>query len=196
MTPVMRGSVGQTVVMGHDEDNLLATVSAFGPDDETADVYDRWADTYDTDLIDRYGYNSPALVASTLAAMVDDLHAPIVDHACGTGLSGVALAHVGFTSIDGVDLSSGMLERAATTGAYRNLHQVDLTAPGYELASAPYAAMAIVGGIGPGHIEAEALPSLLRTVAPGAPVVVSYNAAYDESDDYGNRIDAIETDGH
>ncbi len=177
----------------HDE---LSTVSAFGPNDRAEDVYDRWADSYDHDLVHNYGYNSPELVAGVLAEMADDTSAAIVDHACGTGLSGVALHAAGFTTIDGVDVSAGMLEGAAAKGVYRNLLQADLTSTEVTLPEAPYAAMTLVGALAPGHLEPEDLPALMRSVSPGAPVVVYFNAAYDVDNDYLGRVQTLERDGH
>ncbi len=177
----------------HDE---LSTVSAFGPDDRAEDVYDRWAGSYDHDLVHNYGYNSPELVAGALAEMTEDASAAIVDHACGTGLSGVALRAAGFSTIDGVDVSAGMLEGAAAKGVYRHLVQADLTSADVTLPEAPYAAMTLVGALAPGHLEPEDLPALMQSVSLGAPVVVSFNAAYDVDNDYLGRVQTLERDGH
>ena len=177
-------------------DDELSQVSAFGPDDRAEDVYDRWAASYDHDLVENYGYNSPRLVASALADMVDDLAAPIVDHACGTGLSGVALRTAGFATIDGVDVSAEMLGEAAAKAVYRELVRADLTKPDVRLVHAPYAAMTLVGALAPGHLEPEDLPALMESVVPGAPVVIYFNAAYDVDHDYLGRVAQLELDGH
>ena len=63
---------------------------------------------------------------------------------CGTGLSGAALAEAGFTTIDGSDLSPGMLDKARALGVYRDLWLPD------DLPDRRYDAVAAVGVIGPG----------------------------------------------
>lgn len=183
-------------VNNDDGDRLLSTVSEFQPGDSTEDVYDRWATTYDGDLVDRFGYNSPALVASTVAALVDDLASPIVDFACGTGLSGAALAAVGFGAIDGIDVSAQMLAVAHGKGVYRNLIRADLTSGVRELPDATFAAATIVGSIAPGHLEPEHLPALIDSVEPRGPIVVYFNASSDMTHDYRGRMQRLEADGH
>ena len=48
---------------------------------------------------------------------------------CGTGLVGQALKELGYTSIVGVDASSGMLETAGKKEAYRELKELFLGQP-------------------------------------------------------------------
>jgi trans-aconitate methyltransferase len=182
--------------MADPTDNPLKAVSTFRPGYEAEEVYDRWADSYDHDLVESFGYNSPALVAAALAAMLPDKGLPIVDHACGSGLSGEALRTAGFEVIDGVDVSSGMLRHARAKGVYRNVIRADLTDPSVTLEHAPYAAMTVVGAVAPGHLEPEDLPAVMRTVQVGSPVVVYLNAAYDESHDYVSRMEELETAGY
>jgi len=82
--------------------------------------YDDWAESYDTDLREN-DYRTPARCAEALARVLVDRDAPILDFACGTGISGAALKEAGFTTIDGTDISDGMLEKAREKGAYRDL---------------------------------------------------------------------------
>ena len=91
--------------------------------DEICDIYNDWADTYDEDLI-QAGYATPARVAEALARFEADRTQPVLDFACGTGLSGAALSAEGFTLIDGCDISEGMLERARARGVYRYLRLI------------------------------------------------------------------------
>lgn len=53
----------------------------------------------------------------------------IVDFGCGTGLVGQYLKQHGFTSITGIDVSSGMLEIAAAKGCYQSLEEWTLNDP-------------------------------------------------------------------
>jgi len=65
--------------------------------------YDDWADSYDTDLRENE-YRTPARCAAALARVLERRDAPILDFACGTGISGAALKEAGFTTIDGTDI--------------------------------------------------------------------------------------------
>ena len=141
--------------------------------DEICDIYNDWADTYDKDLI-QAGYATPARVAEALARFEADRTQPVLDFACGTGLSGAALSAEGFTLIDGCDISEGMLERARARGVYRYLRLI-----GPEDAPAPEDALprhiVACGAISPGAAPPEALDRLLALLAPGGLLVLSLN---------------------
>ncbi len=92
--------------------------------DDVARYYDNWAADYD-ETLDDWQYDAPEQVASMLQAKLSPQSA-ILDAGCGTGLGGKALQAVGFTTIDGIDVSCCSLEIADSTGAYSTLHEVDL----------------------------------------------------------------------
>ena len=60
-----------------------------------------------------------------LATFASNKSTPILDFGCGTGLSAEALLSCGFSSIDGVDISSEMIEIAREKDIYRNLECFD-----------------------------------------------------------------------
>lgn len=67
----------------------------------------------------RIGYPDPKMVAEFAAMFVKDKSsAKVLDFACGTGLIGKYLNESGFTLIDGMDLSPGMLEQARSKYVY------------------------------------------------------------------------------
>ena len=83
---------------------------------ETYDMYEAWADTYDSEL-GKNGYQQPFRCAQALKAMMPEA-SNVLDIGCGTGLSGDALKNAGFSNIDGCDFSPAMLEKAELTKAY------------------------------------------------------------------------------
>lgn len=172
----------------------LAKVTLLEDGDSSEAIYDEWAADYDADLVEQFGYRSPALVADRLASMLDDRDATVVDYGCGTGLSGAALAAAGFSTIDGVDLSAGMLDIAGATGHYRALHRLDLTAP-LPFADGEYDALVCVGVMGAGHLVPEDFRELIRTVAPGGPILLYGNSTPYRDDDYTARFARLEADG-
>ena len=88
--------------------------------DATRALYTDWAKTYDAE-VSKNGYATPGRCADALKTVTDDFTKPILDFGCGTGLSGLALSLAGFQTIDGVDLTQEMLERAKEKQFYRSL---------------------------------------------------------------------------
>lgn len=135
--------------------------------------YDDWADSYDKDLREN-DYRTPGRCAGVLAAHLDDKDAPILDFACGTGISGVALKEAGFRAIDGTDISDGMLDKARAKGAYRDLFCVDPDA-GLDTGGRQYRAIVAVGAIGAGAAPVEYIDAALAHLESGGLFVVSLN---------------------
>jgi predicted TPR repeat methyltransferase len=140
--------------------------------EETRALYTNWADTYDAD-VSGAGYATPARVAEALAAHAPDLTAPLLDFGCGTGLSGRALHGAGFTTLDGTDITPGMLKKAETTGLYRKLWPSE---PG-DAPPRGYGIIAAIGVVSLGAAPASTLATLLDALPPGGLLGVSYNDA-------------------
>lgn len=153
---------------------------------EQQDYYDRWANSYDDELA-ASGYRTPQRCAEALARHAADRAAPVLDFACGTGLSGLALKEAGFTCIDGTDVSAGMLEKARRTGAYRQLLQAETDRP-LDLRAQGYAAIVASGAIGSGAAPAEYLDWAIDTLGPGGLFVVSLNEHTREDPDFESRL--------
>ncbi len=161
--------------------------------DAVQDLYEDWAESYDQDLAEN-GYQTPARCAAALASYLSPHDAPIFDFACGTGLSGAALASVGFSVIDGVDISQAMLDIAAARGVYRHLKAVEPEADP-DLESGHYAAISAMGALSPGAAPARYFDLLLAGLAPGGLLVFSYNDHTLDEPDYTERLDAAIADG-
>ncbi|NWR60175.1 MET27 protein, partial [Bucorvus abyssinicus] len=131
-------------------------------------LYDDWADRYEQDVA-ALEYRAPHLAAASLtfAFPAPPAEARLLDVACGTGLVARELHRRGFRCLHGVDGSAGMLERARSTGLYRQLWRCVL---GREPLSAPaehYDAVTVVGALGEGQVPSAAVPELLRVTKPG-----------------------------
>ncbi|NWV24093.1 MET27 protein, partial [Origma solitaria] len=114
-------------------------------------------------------YRAPHLAAASLAFAfpAPPEGARLLDVACGTGLVAQELHRRGFRCLHGVDGSAGMLERARSTGLYRELR---LCVLGREPLPAPaehYDAVTLVGALGEGQVPSTVLPELLRVTKPG-----------------------------
>ncbi|MDH5540572.1 MAG: tetratricopeptide repeat protein, partial [Rhizobacter sp.] len=98
------------------------------PDQYVEYTFDRFADSFETQLNERLQYQAPQLCAAMLARHVP---AParqfvVLDAGCGTGLCGPLVAPWART-LGGVDLSRGMLDQAKTKGVYDDLYKAELT---------------------------------------------------------------------
>ncbi len=139
--------------------------------DETREIYDAWAASYEAEVSEN-GYATPGRCAAALAGVTDDLSQPILDFGCGTGLSGLALKLAGFSTIDGVDLSPEMLARAEAKGIYRNLRSVSAQTT---LEKGAYASIAAIGVIGSGAAPISVLDMLMNALPKNGRLVFSFN---------------------
>ena len=168
----------------------LKKVTELRDGDSSEAIYDEWADGYEADLVDEFGYVSPRTAASALADLLEDRTTTVADYGCGTGLVGVEMQQLGFTEVDGVDVSARMLDIARTKGCYRELLQADLTGP-LPIPDGRYGAMICVGVMGAGHLVPEDFSALFRTVEPGGPIVLYGNATPYHDDGYAERFAAL-----
>jgi len=136
-------------------------------------LYDDWADTYEAEVGEN-GYVTPARCARLLAGHIADATAPVLDVGCGTGLSGLALRAEGITTIDGMDLSVPMLDKARAKNIYRTLTQISDADP-LPFETGDYAVIAAIGVIGPGAAPLELFDTLLGKLATGGLFVLSFN---------------------
>ena len=156
------------------KDPSLDAAYALNGTDDVRDLYQAWADSYDTGFAAGQGYQLPQLVAQ---AYVDAGGAgPVLDVGAGTGLVGQELARHGIGPIDAVDLSADMLRVARCKGIYRNLIEADINAP--LPVDDPYAGIVSAGTFTLGHVGPDGIITLLDWAAPGTLFVISVNARH------------------
>lgn len=156
--------------------------------------YDNWADSYDKELLEEYGYCAHEIGAKALAETHIPFDSPILDVGCGTGLAGVELSRFGYTKIDGLDVSAGMLERARNQGTYRQLFQKRIGVDNLsELPS--YKGILCVGSFGLGHMEQEDIIRLIDLAAANASIVIFMNAEPFHAQNYEATIEHLSLDG-
>ena len=95
-------------------------------------LFDRYAERFDNDLIERLDYRAPALLLEAVRCLpgmnADQASGPgldILDLGCGTGLAGVLFAPQA-RILAGVDLAPRMIEQARRRGIYHHLEAADL----------------------------------------------------------------------
>ena len=173
------------------KDRYLKAIYRTRTPEEVRDLYDRWAESYDTELIEENGYAQPRRCAEMLARHLPDPTAAILDIGCGTGLAAAALAEAGYTLVDGCDFSAGMLARSRSTGRYRRLFEADLNAPPLDADSGAYGAAVAVGVFSFGHVLPDSLDEILRVLSPGAPLVIGLNRHFYEEGSLTGKLAAL-----
>ncbi len=153
--------------------SFLDRVYAARSSEEQRALYDDWSASYDQEVSEN-GYATPGRTAALLAGVLTPHDAPILDFGCGTGLSGAAMAGVGFAVIDGVDISERMLATARARGVYRDLRAIPLGAP-LDIPVGAYRAITAVGVIGAGAAPLPVLDELMSCLAPGGMLAFSFN---------------------
>jgi predicted TPR repeat methyltransferase len=112
--------------------HLLAACSGENVPERAADAYiettfDSFSRSFDAHLA-KLEYRAPELIAGALAAVrpLAEKRLVVLDAGCGTGLCGPLIAPYA-VRLDGVDLSSGMLEKARARSVYDELLKAELT---------------------------------------------------------------------
>ncbi len=89
------------------------------PQDYIVEYFNRFAESFDKQLIDVLGYRTPEDLADLLAK-TQRTFPDVLDTGCGTGLAGPRLRSLAGT-LTGIDLSPKMLEKAAERRVYDHL---------------------------------------------------------------------------
>ena len=142
------------------------------PVEETLEIYADWAAHYDADLAEA-GYDTPRRIAAALKPYVQPGDR-ILDFGCGTGLSGLALRQAGFTTIDGLDISAPMLEKAQARGLYATLWQ-GLPGEITGVTAGQYSVIVAAGVVSLGAAPPETLSLIFDCLAPGGFIGLSFN---------------------
>lgn len=108
-------------------DDLRAALTAGGADAAPPDaayvraLFDRYAERFDKELVEKLDYRGPQLAAAAAArALPGRRDLRVLDLGCGTGLAGETLRPLA-SELQGVDLSSGMVAQARKRGVYDGL---------------------------------------------------------------------------
>jgi predicted TPR repeat methyltransferase len=182
---------------------LLERVFAATSTEESRNLYDEWATTYDADMTE-HDFKGPHLVAEAVIRGLKLNHLPseaealgsitIADAGCGTGLVGIELAKLGAKKIDGLDISQGMLDVAHKTGAYRDLKIADLTKR-LAVVDGTYDAVTCCGTFTHGHLGPQPLEEFVRIVKAGGIVVATVLDSHWQEKGFEDEVKRLEKEG-
>ena len=90
------------------------------------ELYNKWADTYE-EYVNDLNYIGPNNLAENLNNYIDSNNNNILDFGCGTGLLGLAVSKkFKNINIDGIDISSKMIEICKKKNIYRDIWNINL----------------------------------------------------------------------
>lgn len=130
--PEARDSLATAIARGADNEltrYYLASLTgrdapATAPREYVQALFDGYADGFEEHLLRTLKYQAHEVLVAGLARM-QRRFASALDLGCGTGLCGLAARPL-VDRLDGVDLSSHMVERARSRGVYESVVQADL----------------------------------------------------------------------
>lgn len=169
--------------------NVEAVFAATTPE-ELAASYDQWAPSYESDLDNQGG---PREAVEMLAKYVAPT-ARILDAGCGTGVVGQLLVERGFRQVEGLDLSTGMLDEARKKQCYVALHQQAL-GEALDFPSALFDALIVVGVFVLGHAPSRSFHELIRITKPGGHIIFTLRPELYANSDFKPTMTALEEDG-
>ena len=157
-----------------------------------AALYDRWADTYETEM-SMAGYRHPTICLALLGRHLPRGATPLLDAGAGTGLIGEWLGIIGYPHVEALDISEGMLAKAAEKGVYKAFHRLALGGP-LPFADGHFAGIVSAGVFTSGHVGIEGLDELIRICRPGGVLVLTVkNTLWDSG--FSARIAELQRDG-
>ena len=150
--------------------------------DRLMNLYAGWAESYDSDLIDAYGYMAPAdaVAAFTALGLAD---ASVLDAGCGTGQAGALLAAAGYIASTAPTSRpkcatwrpASALPEPLPARHDSRLRAADRRRHRHRAGPAPpYDAVICVGVFGYGPPYVADLPRVMDAAA-GAPVLITVN---------------------
>ena len=150
--------------MTESKDYDLEDAYGISTPEDAANLYGKWAASYDQSFAEAWSYVAPRIIADTFRSFAKTPDQPILDIGAGTGLVAGGLSGL---TVDGIDISAPMLEVAASKGLYRNRIVADLTKP-LDLESESYGGFVSSGTLTHGHVGPVCLRELLRIAKPDA----------------------------
>lgn len=161
---------------------------------ELMQVYDGWADRYDRELLEDWGYTSPQKAVHLLLEAMASNDLAVLDAGCGTGLVGVLLKEAGISTLTGIDYSPGMLAEAERKGVYDTLHTIDMNNP-LTLPSDSFDAVTCIGTFTSTHVKPQAVAELARVTRSGGVLVFTVRDDYWQSTNFVDLVAELHISG-
>ncbi|XP_066971944.1 methyltransferase-like protein 27 [Macrobrachium rosenbergii] len=159
--------------------------------DKVVETYSEWAQYYD-ELVDSDGYKGCKIVADEVASRIpEDKRGTfkVIDVGAGTGGVGRLLRDKGFSNIDAIEPSKGMMDLLKKTGAYTNTYEEFLGVGQNSLLKDAYDVLVTAGCFAPGHLPVKGIDDMIRITKPGGLVTIVMRKEFlDHVEEYKDRL--------
>merc|ERR1712168_258714 len=161
----------------------------------TVKFYDAWSEKFCDDMVVIGNYNGYIKCAEAFVKLGLNHNVSVLDLAAGTGLLGREIAGHGYTNIDGLDSSLGMLGKARSQGIFKNYINARLDGLGsIPVNDETYDVIASSNGFAPGQIYPSPLPELLRVLRPGGYIIIAMKDGYQHTSQKFALMDTVIND--
>ncbi|XP_064111940.1 uncharacterized methyltransferase Sca_1399-like [Macrobrachium nipponense] len=160
------------------------------PPDKVIEAYSEWAQHFN-EIFDSLNYIGHKLVANQAAARIPQEKRgalKVIDIAAGTGRVGRLLRDKGFSNIDALEPSKGMLDVLQKTGAYTNTYAEFLGVGQNSVPEDMYDVLVMSGGFAEGHIPVSGIDDMIRITKPGGLVIIAMRKSYLLCEEYKDRL--------
>ncbi len=176
--------------MVDDLETWLDRVYASGGDRKTLDaLYDQWAAEYDQQI---WASGNPYITVSLgmVGRYLPDNNAAILDVGCGTGNMAQVMHQMGYSNIQGLEPSQGMLDIARQKEIYTELHQLFLDSD-INLPDNSFDGVVGAGVLTHGHAPPESLDGILKLTKPGGMIIFSLSEIAYNDYGFGEKIEQL-----
>ena len=173
--------------------NMVQWVYSSRNNRELEERYDDWANKYDSELDEVFGWAGPEQAVTIFARHVGYC-SRILDAGAGTGLVGEVLARRGYSNLIAIDISSGMLEEARKKKVYRELHRM-VMGERLDFDTDSFDATISVGVMTLGHAPASSLDELVRVTKSSGHVVFTLRPDVYEESGFRKKHEELEAAG-
>ncbi len=170
-------------------ENRLSSVYHAASRVALAQTYDDWATSYDADM-QSIGYVHPAIISGLIARYVPNLNATILDAGVGTGTIGQLLNILGYTNLIGIDMSAGMLAKAASRQIYSELKNQILGEP-LTFSSVSIDCILSTGTFTTGHAPVSAFDELARITKPGGYLIFTVGTQVWQEQGFETKLNVL-----
>jgi predicted TPR repeat methyltransferase len=157
------------------------------------EAYNRWADTYDADLI-KTGYLHQSVIVGLVCRHITRKDAAILDAGVGTGAIGSVLNLMGYNNLSGIDMSDGMLAKARARKCYSDLRN-GVLGERLDFVDRSFDAIVSTGTFTEGHAPASALDELVRLLEKDGLMLFTISSAVWEEQGFRTKLESFVKSG-